>query len=331
MALERVRRKAKANIAQAEADLRAKDSSYERKQKKLAELLEVLPPGFARKPALFKTLGKLKPADLKGKHPVTVDVSTRRAYMGLAKSLFTYAIDNDYVQENPVISGLIPPKKQNTREQRQPFDDPEDLNKIFDPETYLEWSRSRPSRFWLPLMALYTGCRLEEMAALYTEHVHQVDGLWCIEVIDDYDREIKNRNAIRTVPLHPTLVNQFKFPEYVNNVKTDRVFPELKMVNFKYGHDFSKGFGRYLRNKIKIKDPKKTFHSFRHNVSNHLYQKVVAESSIEELTGRAGKTETRTRYTKALRVPTLYEECILKLEYEAEETVLKELMERSGT
>ena len=299
--------------------------------RKLAELLEILPPGFARKPELFDNLGKIKPDDLKGKHPETVDVTTRRAYMGLIKSVFTYAEENEYIKKNPVISGLIPPKKQNTREQRQPFDDPQDLERIFNPETYLKWAGNQPSKFWLPLLALYTGCRLEELASLYCEHVHQVEGLWCIEVNNDYDRKVKNLNAIRTVPLHPTLVDNFKFPDYVNRVKAGRVFPELKMVNYKYGHEFSKRFGYYRKETIGITDSKKTFHSFRHNVSDHLYQKLVTEALIEELTGRAGKTQTRTRYTKALRVPTLYKECILKLEYEAEETVLKELMERSGT
>ena len=40
------------------------------------------------------------------------------------------------------------------------------------------------------------------------------------------------------------------------------------------------------------------------------------ESMIEELTGRAGKTETRKRYAKGYRVQNLYEEVVLKLDYE---------------
>ena len=95
----------------------------------------------------------------------------------------------------------------------------------------------------------------------------------------------------------------------------DRIFSELKMGNNKYSHSFSKKFGRYLRKKAKINDPKKVFHSFRHNVSDHLYKKLVQESLIEELTGRAGNTETRKRYTTGYNVKTLYEECILKLDY----------------
>jgi integrase len=122
-------------------------------------------------------------------------------------------------------------------------------------------------------------------------------------------------------------VDEFNFPEYVKMIKAqdnDRVFPELKMGNDKYSHSFSKKFGRYLRNKVKISDPKKVFHSFRHNVSDHLYKKVVLDSLIEELTGRAGKTETRKRYAKGYNVETLYEECILKLDYTVDLSQLKE-------
>jgi hypothetical protein len=43
---------------------------------------------------------------------------------------------------------------------------------------------------------------------------------------------------------------------------------------------------------------------------------MVMESMIEELTGRAGKTETRKLYGKSYRVKTLYEEVVLKLDYE---------------
>ena len=288
---------------------------------------------------MLEALGGDRPVDeitvtdmreLASKLSKNLDVNTQRTYLNFIKSAFSYAEDNEYIVKNPMIAGLVPPRKLNTRGQRLPFDT-EDLNRVFQPDIYLEWSEGQPSRFWLPLLALYTGCRLEEMASLYCEHVQQIGDRWCILVNDDYDRTIKNQNAIRTVPLHPVLVDGFKFQDYVSRVKAKRVFPELKMVNFKYGHMSSKAFGYYLRKKVKIKDTKKTFHSFRHNVSDHLYQKMVQESLIEELTGRAGKTETRKRYAKGYRVPTLYEECILKLEYKAETGVLKELLERSGT
>ena len=206
------------------------------------------------------------------------------------------------------------------------FNDPEDLAKIFNTDVFLEWSKDIASRFWLPLLALYTGCRLEEIASLYCKDVFEHKNFWCIDINDDNDGKVKNENAIRSIPLHPILVDQFKFLQYVERVRSEghsRVFPELKMVNEKYGHEFSKRFGYYLRKKVGLTNKKKTFHSFRHNVSDHLYKKLVMESLVEELTGRAGKSETRKRYAKGYRVDTIYEECILKLEYQVDLKPLK--------
>jgi hypothetical protein len=67
-------------------------------------------------------------------------------------------------------------------------------------------------------------------------------------------------------------------------------------------------FNRYIRSKkIGITDPKKVLESTRQNVADHLYKKVVEESLIEELEGRAGKTETSRRYAKGHRIETIYE------------------------
>jgi integrase len=293
--------------------------------RRLAKLLELLPPGFARMKE-YKDISGLSPKDLKGKHDKTMDVSTRISYLNLMRSIFTYAEENEYIKKNPVPSGIIPPKKKNTKDQKLLFDDPEDLTKIFNPELFLEWSKDHPSRFWIPLLGLFTGCRLEEMASLYCEDVFEYEGLWCIHINDNHDKMVKTQNAIRSIPLHSILVDQLQFHRYVDKVKAqgnDRVFPDLNKENYKYSHGLSKSFGNYLRNKVKITDKKKTFHSFRHNLSDHLYQKLVMESLVEELTGRAGKTETRKRYTKAYRVETLYKECIAKLDYKVDLTHLK--------
>ena len=239
--------------------------------------------------------------------------------MNLARSLFQYALDSEYVGKNPVIPGLIPPKKENIREQRLPFDTA-DLELIFDAGTYLAWSGGQPSRFYIPLLALFTGSRLEEMANLHCVDVfrHEETGLWCIEHNLNNGRKLKNRNAIRTIPLHPILADDFRFPQYVESVQNDghrRVFPELTVANNKYSHQFGKAFSRYLRNKANVKDPKKTFHSFRHTVTDHLFKKMVMEITIEELRGGTGKTEGGKRYFKGYLAETLYEECILKLDY----------------
>lgn len=282
--------------------------------RQFAKVLELLPPGFARLPK-YKDISGLLPDALEGEHKKKLDPTTRREYLNFAKSVFAHAVENQYIDANPVISGIIPQKKKHARRQRDAFS-VVDLRNIFDPETYLNWSKGKPERFYVPLLLLYTGCRLEEVASLYCVDLFEKGGLWCIDIIDERDRKIKNEIAVRSIPLHPVLVQEFRFPDYVLSLKDERIFPTLKTANFKYGHEFSKRFGYYLRKKVGITSPKKTLHCFRHNVTDQLYKDLVMESLIEELPGRAGKTETRQRYAKGYRAKTLYEECILKLDYE---------------
>jgi integrase len=302
----------------------------------LAKLLELLPPRFARMKE-YKDISNLSPKDLEGKHEKTLDVTTRRDYLNLARSIFAHAEENEYIIKNPVISGLIPPKKKNTRGRKLPFDDPSDLDKIFNPDVYLKASNDKPSKFWVPVLALYTGCRREEICQLYTEDVQQIEGIWCLNIkgltsaaIDDDeddDQMLKTESTPRIIPLHPFIVDELKFPEYVKRLKNkrdERVFPELKKYNFKYGHKLGDWFNRYIRTKkVGVTNPKKSFHSFRHNIADHLFKKMVPVSLIEELEGRAGKTETEKTYVMGHLIKNLYEQCILKLEYQVDLSHLK--------
>ena len=303
---------------------------------KLARLLELLPPGFARLKD-YKNISGLEPKDIEGKFNKVLDVSTQRNYLTFAKTIFDHAIARECITRNPVVSGIIPPKKKSTRNLRFPFDEPKDLEKIFNPDTYIKACRGRPSRFWVPILALYTGCRLEEMCQLYIEDVQEIDGVWCLDVKgltsaasagEDDDQMLKYISNPRKVPLHPFIVDELKFPTFVKKMRgrrNKRIFSELKKYNHKYGHKVSSWFNYYIRTKkVGITDPKKTFHSFRHNVADHLYKKLVPESLIEELEGRAGKTETRRTYTMGQTVKNLYNECILKLDYNVDLSHLKE-------
>jgi len=299
--------------------------------RKLAKLLQLLPPRFARLKD-YEDISNLSPKDLEGKHVKTLDVTTQRDYLNLARSIFAYAEECQYIEKNPVVSGFIPPKKKNTRGRKLPFDDPDDLDKIFNPEVYLKATKDKPSKFWVPILALYTGCRREEICQLYKEDVQQIDGIWCLNIKgltsaamdgdEDDDQMLKTESAPRTIPLHPFLVDELRFPEFVKRLKNKRdarVFSELKKNNFKYGHKLGDWFNRYIRTKkVGVTDPKKSFHSFRHNVSDHLYKKMVPVSLIEELEGRAGKTETEKTYVLGHLVKNLYEECIMKLDYKAD-------------
>jgi integrase len=184
-----------------------------------------------------------------------------------------------------------------------------------------------PYQFWLPILGLYTGCRLEELAQLYVEDVKQVEGFLCLDINTEKDKSLKNEASDRMVPLHPVLVDVLDFPAFVESVKAkgqERVFQELKKQSGDYGHYASRWFARFKKSAgIDMTPNKKVFHSFRHNFTDTLFKGMVMETVIEELTGRAGKTETSRRYAKGYNIKDLYQTVSEKLDYPIDLSHLK--------
>jgi integrase len=287
------------------------------------KLLGELPPYFARKKA-YKDLAAVDMSALKGKHDQAMDLTTIREYMVFNRALFQYALDEEYIEKNPVLKRMVPDKKKRKKEQRLPFT-ADDLELIFDISTYPKFTNPRPALFWLPILGLYTGCRIEELCQLYCDDVREVNGIWYLNINDDRDKQLKNDASERIVPLHPFLVEDLGFHKYVAGVrrsKYQRVFHGESKRSNKYSHYVSRRFGEYKK-RLGF-DGKKVFHSFRHTVTNNLKQQLIEATLIDELTGHAVQGESMGRYSENYRVPLLYEEAILKLDYGIDLAHLKE-------
>ena len=68
-----------------------------------------------------------------------------------------------------------------------------------------------PYQFWLPLLALYTGGRLNELSQLDTEDIREVSGIWTVTIVDDptdspLPKSVKNSSSRRVLPLHTSLL-----------------------------------------------------------------------------------------------------------------------------
>jgi hypothetical protein len=50
--------------------------------------------------------------------------------------------------------------------------------RIYDAGPY----RIRDHRFWLPLLALFSGARLGELCQLSVDDVREIEGVWCLEI-----------------------------------------------------------------------------------------------------------------------------------------------------
>lgn len=177
----------------------------------------------------------------------------------------------------------------------KPFTDDE-LKRIFKAENLL--TRSKPCDFWLPLLGLFTGGRINELCQLQIADIQMHDDIWAISINEEEDKQLKTLAARRTIPIHRQLL-ELGFLDYVEDVTSFGVmlFPYLSRDKFGYySKTPSRRYGEYL-DKLEIRDRQKVFHSFRSTSNNCLKQNGVDEESRCQFIGHEHDTVNSRDYS----------------------------------
>ncbi len=175
----------------------------------------------------------------------------------------------------------------------------------------------RRGKFWVPLLALYSGMRLSECCQLTVDDVAVRDGADVIMVRGGDGKKVKTAAARRVIPVHPELVKMgfLAYADAQRKAGHTRLFPELKRDRRGYYSDpFQKWFSRFL-DKAGAKRPRTSFHSFRHCATDALREARVPPERIRAIMGWAGRGMEETVYGAGLRPSTLARE-IRKVRYE---------------
>jgi len=244
----------------------------------------------------------------------TLSDTTVGNYLGRVSSFFAWAYRVGHIDRNPA-DGIKFCKKNKVRpdEQRKAYSR-NDLNKLL--EAYVDQAEagmleldSKPERFWLPFISLYSGMRLNEICQLHVGDIEQDSEteIWYFNVdgAEDDSKTVKTASGRRLIPVHPNLV-ALGFLEYHAAIVASNK-PRLWMGltksvrgyhrNFAYwflGHNNARGFLR----KFVTMDEKLNFHSFRHTFVNGLKQNMVEKLIVAELAGHSNNSETFGRYGK---------------------------------
>jgi len=254
-------------------------------------------------------------------------VKTLKRHFAALGSLFKHLIERgEYEGSNPA-HGFSFPEKMRAKMKRQMWEG-EKLRKLFASPIWTgcktSSQRSKPGtliikdeKYWLPLLGLYHGNRLEEFAQLIGSDVRISDDIWYLDINDEESKQIKNQQSKRRVPIHPALL-ALGFLDYVQATAPapdDQLFPKLTPggADGKRGHAFSKWWTRYRR-EIGVYESGLDYHSFRHGVTTKLFAAEVSDVFVDELTGHEGKGTSRAVYTKEMPLPKLYE-AICKVEW----------------
>jgi site-specific recombinase XerD len=218
----------------------------------------------------------------------------------------------EYAGENPAY-GFEFPTKGRARHRRDMWEG-EPLARLFASPVWTgclsKDRRSRPGsliirddKYWLPLLGLYHGNRLEEFAQLHRSDVRCEDGVWYMDINDDDQKQLKNDQSKRRVPVHP-FVQELGFLEYVESVAPEpkgRIFPQLRPggPDKKLGYFFTKWWTQY-RKDIGVYQKKLDYHSFRGGVTTKLSAAKISLDVRNELLGHEGQSIDQQNYLKGL-------------------------------
>ena len=248
-----------------------------------------------------------------------VPMSTKSVnkHVGGIGGVLRYCLDTGVVTSN-CATGLKLSEKRRVDEERSIYST-DDLRSIVDK---LPRKPTMPERYWIPLIACYSGMRLNEICQLYVDDVLQVEGIWCFSVNGTKDKRLKNAASERMLPVHPKLV-ELGFIEHCEKIRktaASRLWMNLTWTEVNgYSNSFGNWYQRFNREYV-TNDPKKVFHSFRHLVTDTLKQAGVQDSLIAELIGHShgNHAMTMSRYGKRYQ-PRVLLEAMLHLVYGIED------------
>jgi len=160
--------------------------------------------------------------------------------------------------------------------------------------------------YWIPLLALYTGCRREEVAKLLVSDVVEEAGIPILRIADSETGRVKTARSNRLVPVAAELI-RLGFLEFVGAMQSEGrnvLFPDLipGTSSRKMGDVYYKRFWMPLTPMLPFLQDGQAIHAFRHTVSTELKDAEVFDEVRSDLLGHASENPMADLYSKATRV-----------------------------
>lgn len=252
-------------------------------------------------------IGKRKPENC-------ITQKTLDEYVGCIKTVFAEALRKGDIQENIVDAVDWPVSHNQTQTKKYAPFSIEQLNAIFhaplytgckdDGRNYNKVGTNHPRRirFWLPLIALFTGARINEICQLHTDDVQEKNGIPFISINEEDEKHVKTKAGIRQVPIHNELI-KIGFLDYAAQMRAKGetlLFPEVmeSLIKGERAKDaspsapLSKWFNHFIESvNTCIEQPElkftseHVFHSFRHTVRTEFRRNRAPEDDVCRICG----------------------------------------------
>lgn len=172
-----------------------------------------------------------------------------------------------------------------------------------------------------PILSLYSGMRLNELSSLYVDDIKKETinniNYYYFDINRFYDKVVKSNSSLRHIPIHYKLI-ELGLIEYIQKFKKgERIFPKLKKKDIyenenindnnddenpgRYGGDINRWFASQKENQFKKfleEQELKSFHSFRHNFADKIYQQGNGVENVSKLLGHYQSNSISINYTQ---------------------------------
>jgi integrase len=219
------------------------------------------------------------------------------------KAVLQAAADADKIPSNPAALIKVPKAKGASGPKRILNND--DLTVLFGSDIYTKNKRPTggggEAAAWVPLIALYTGARLEEICQLTVDDVKTEAKIphFRIQLIDEgnagVQKVLKTEGSQRDVPIHQGLIKAglLKYVDHLRKQKQIWLFPDLKPDTYgRRGGNFTKWWSRW-RDSLDVGGTHRCFHAFRHTFKTACRHAAIGEDFHDAITGHAGGGEGR--------------------------------------
>lgn len=220
--------------------------------RRFRETLQKLPPRWHRQ--LDKSGLSLEEFIEKNNNKSLLSIKSINVTVEAVSGMFTWAVREGIIERSPA-QGLGIKDTQQDIEKKLPLS-VDDINKVFFSGDYCLEAFKNPANYWVPLISLYTGMRLEEICQLHCEDIYEEDGILIIDICEESrdglnDKILKTKNAKRKIPIHEKLksLGLISYRDTLLKKKEIRLFPLLNKTERspKYGKQVGKFFGTLLK------------------------------------------------------------------------------------
>jgi integrase len=212
--------------------------------------------------------------------------------LGSIGAVLGWATSNGYCETN-ASSGVKVARGETGEDKRLPYSIP-DMNRIFSFPIFTSGERPKggggEAAKWLPLLAAFTGARLEELGQALVEDCKEEGGIAYLDLrVIEEGKRLRRSSSRRMIPIHPQLVacGFLDYAQARREAGDRRLFPDVASKRSEVTAAWSKWWGRYAR-KYGLTDKRKVFHSFRHAFKDACRAAGIEEAIYDAIQGHSG-------------------------------------------